>query len=207
MRAADRFHIGPKHVYAMLSVVIVLGVALAAAICVPYQIRSQKLDISTASWSSSDFSIVQRPSDINPGRDYVLYTNYACPYCAAFYKQHKTYEYTTRLLLRDNDNSAFDTQATVCSYMLALYREDSSAFPKMESVLFDDQGYWTSLNDEEVLAYLNARSGRNWSAGQLRPYLDELEADKAAIPDDLEFVPALYADGKCFNEYMLGLFE
>ena len=207
MRAADGLHIGPKHVYAMLSIVIVLSILLAAAICVPYHIRSQKLDISNANWASSDFSVVQRPSDINPGRDYVLYTNYACPYCAAFYKQHQKYEYTTRLLLRDNDNSAFDTQATVCSYMLALYREDSNAFSEMESVLFNDQEHWTSLNDEEVLSYLNAHCGRNWSAKQLRPYLDELEADKADIPDDLEFVPALYADGKCFNEYMLGLFE
>ncbi len=195
--------IGPKHVYAMAAIVLFLALALAAMLFVPESTRPRRLDIAHAAYTETSFTLEERASDINPGRDYVLYTNYACPYCAAFHKANVSCEYTTRILLRDNDSERFNTQATVCSYMLFLYRTNAQTFREVEDWLFDNQPTWTTYGNKEILAVLNEKSGMNWDDADLAPTLVELEADKEDIPEDLEFVPAFFATGRCYNSYLL----
>ncbi len=207
MEKADEPKYGSSRLTIMASVIAILLVALVLAIVVPQLIKADKLDIKHASFSESSFVLEEHPADINPGRAYVVYTNYACPYCAGFYNESKGYDYTTRLLLRDNDNERFNSQALVSAYMLKLYREDVSSFAEAENWLFNNQGDWVFLDNQDVLDCLNGLTGREWTENDLQDCYKELEEVKKAAPDDLEFVPALFADGKCYNEYMLSLFE
>lgn len=198
--------IGLKHVAIAAALVVAMVAVLVAVIVVPSILKQQKLDITRASYTESSFVVETQASDINPGREYVLYTNYACPYCAALYHENINAQYTTRLLLRDNDNSRFDTQALVCSFMLKLYRTNEPAFNELEAWLYNHQDEWTSLNEQDILSLLNTKANQEWSSEDLSECLAELTEVKQNIPSDLEFVPAIFATNKCYNAYMLEIF-
>ena len=203
---SDNKAIGPKHVAIAAVLVVALIAALIVAIMIPGILKQQNLDITRATYTESSFVVETQTSDINPDRQYVLYTNYACPYCAALYHENINAQYTTRLLLRDNDDSRFDTQALVCSFMLKLYRANEVTFNELEAWLYEHQDEWTSLDEDDTLSLLNDKSGQDWREEDLSECLAELTEVKQSIPSDLEFVPAIFADGKCYNDYMLEIF-
>ncbi len=154
---------------------------------------------------SSDFVLSETPQDINPGKPLVLYTNYACPYCAEFYELTEKDSYTTRLLILEKDSQRFASQREVSSYMLKLYREDVDAYRQLESYLFAYQDEWTTLEAEELIGLLNEKSGKAWSLEDLETEIEELEATKTKAPVDLQYVPALYSDGLQYSQFVLGL--
>lgn len=135
---------------------------------------------SDALYVESSFKVEEKPYDIAPGRDYVLYTNFACPYCAALHDKIGSEGYTIRLLLMKTDQpkeeqGAFANQAIVLPYMLKLYREDSERYRQLEDELYREQDSWTDLADDEVLAWLNKRAGRSWAKDDLAGELEELQ--------------------------------
>ncbi len=153
-------------------------------------------------YAPSSFSLKTESYDINPGNDYVLYTNYACPYCAAFYNLNCNFDYTTRIFLLKKNEGRFATQEIVSPYILKLYRSDAQTFDAVQSYLFTHQDEWIKLDDKGVLHLLNELSGKSWSAEDLMSELDELREIRKGAPDDLEFVPALFSDGKCYNDFV-----
>ena len=157
----------------------------------------------------SEFEYSPKDYDIYPDRDYVVYTNYACPHCAELYfgAQADGIEYTSRILLLEDGDGAFSTQRTVSAYMLKLYRTDSSTFDKMENTLFSQQVDWTGLSSEELLAWMNERSGQSWSQSDLETQLKDVKRIEQDAPQDLEFVPGVYQDGQRCDGLMYEMLE
>jgi hypothetical protein len=142
--------------------------------------------------AEEDFMYAERAYDINPGQALVLYTNYACPFCAGLYEATSEVEVVTRILLIDNQSDRFATQDVVSPYMLKLSRVNEDGFTRMQAVLYGSQDEWTGLSDGEVLAWLNRQSGQTWSAEELAAELDELEELENEAPKSLLHVPTLY---------------
>lgn len=143
-----------------------------------------------------DFELSVRPYDINPGCDYIVYTNYACPHCAAFYfgAHAEGLEYTSRILMLEESEGAFATQRTVSAYMLKLSRVDKKRFDALERELFLNQDEWTGHSDGDVLAWLNTRSGMDWVVSDLADEMGECDRIESEAPADLPYVPGLYGD-------------
>ncbi|HJG36674.1 hypothetical protein [Enorma phocaeensis] len=155
----------------------------------------------------SDFVYVEEPYDINPGRPYVVYTNFACPHCAELFfgARERGVQYTSRILLLEDAEGVFATQRVVSAYMLKLYREDSAVYDVLEEELFDKQAEWTLLDDAGVLGWLNERSGQRWAQEDLASDLEEVERIEDEAPEDLEYVPGVFQDGLRCDDVMYDL--
>ena len=157
-------------------------------------------------YSGQPTDIVVGPTVQSDDEVYVLYTNYACPYCATVHaalsaarndgQSTLPQPNVVRLHFLENDSGRFSTQETVSSYMLRLWREDPAAYASLESELFEHQDEWTSLDESQLLSWLNGRSGRPWEAGDLEPERSELLEAQEESPGDLAEVPSLYSNGK-----------
>lgn len=145
----------------------------------------------------SNFVYEQESYDINPGAEYVVYTNYACPHCAELYvgMHAEDIAYTARILLLEEADGVFATQETVSAYMLKLYRTDPQSFDRLEALLFSYQDAWTSLDDDALLVWLNERSQCDWQLSDLDDEVEECIRVEAEAPSDLEFVPGVYRTG------------
>lgn len=153
----------------------------------------------------SDFTLEQKSYDIYPNSARVVYTNYACPYCAEFYYNTRDMDYTVRLLILDKDSNRFANQRTVSSFMLSLYHTNSESFEEMQDYLFANQDEWTPLSDEDVLNLLNEKANTTFTFNELEPALKECERMESDAPNDLQFVPALYESNKRYDGLVLKL--
>jgi hypothetical protein len=139
-----------------------------------------------------DFVYVERGYDINPRQTLVLYTNYACPFCAELYETISEVEVTTRIFLIENQSERFSTQEIVSPYMLKLSRIDYKEFFKIQGVLYACQNEWVVLGENDVLIWLNEQSGQNWTKEDLTGELKELRVLEGEAPSSLLHVPTLY---------------
>ena len=142
---------------------------------------------------------------INPGCELVVFTNYACPYCAEFYEKTQGLDYSTCILLLDKDSDRFATERIVSPYMLKLSRYDEILFSDLEAQLFSAQEDWVMMDEDEILAYMNGVTGLDWTKDDLDAELRECEVAVEEEPDDLEFVPALYSNGMKYDQFVLDL--
>ena len=140
----------------------------------------------------SDFVYQEMPYDIDPGKEYVVYTNYACPHCAE--------------LLEDAEG-VFSTQELVSAYMLKLYRDDKAAYAALEAELFGSQAEWTVLDESDLVAWLNEYSGRRWVRDDLESELEDIVQIEHDAPTDLEYVPGVFRDGERCDGLMYDLLE
>lgn len=154
-------------------------------------------------FESCDFAVEEKAYDINPGREFVLYTNYACPYCASFYNAYTGEDYTTRILLLDKDAERFASQELVSSFMLRIYRDNPATFSKVESILFSGQDYWTKLSSSDLLDWLNELAQTQYTIADLENELNELKQAETDAPTDLKFVPALYSEKQRWDGLVL----
>lgn len=155
----------------------------------------------------SDFVYREMPYDINPGKEYAVYTNYACPHCAEFYfgAQAEGIEYTSRMLLLEDAEGAFSTQKLVSAYMLKLYRDDDAAYAALEAELFCSQAEWTVLDEPDLLAWLNEHAGRRWVSSDLASESEDIVQIERDAPVDLEYVPGVFRDGERCDGLMYDL--
>lgn len=151
----------------------------------------------------SSFELSSQEYDINGEQQYVVYTNYACPFCAVFYEQTRDLDYTTRIYLTSNESARFENQNAVSAYMLKLSKTNMEAYGELEQWLFENQNEWIDLNEAEVIELMNARSGYSWTNADLAVENDLCLLAQADAPDDLEHVPSLYSDGIKYEEYVL----
>lgn len=186
----------------VLAGVLVYGLSRQTA-GVPFSEANQ---LENDDFVGSDFVVEETSCDINPGRQFVLYTNFACPYCKLFYERCRDVSYTTRFLILDKEGP-FATQETVLGFMLKLYRYDESVYRDMEELLFANQEAWTDLSDEKVLAFLNEQSGQSWTGEDFAAEIGELRTASEEAPSDLEYVPALFADGRQYKGLVERLVE
>ncbi|WP_294440419.1 thioredoxin domain-containing protein [uncultured Slackia sp.] len=157
----------------------------------------------------SDFEHISKSSDINSGKGFVLYTNYACPYCAELHRQMErsfAFGYTTRLHFLDKGGS-FSTQEVVSAYMLKLSKEHPEAFKGMESTLFEYQADWTVLSEDDVLTWMNMHTGLAWSKADIEDEAQMLVRANEEAPNDLEHVPTLYSQGMRYDGFVLDLID
>lgn len=155
----------------------------------------------------SDFEHASKPCDINSGKGFVLYTNYACPYCAELHRQMErsfALDYTTRLHFLDKGGS-FSTQGVVSAYMLKLSKEHPETFKSMESTLFECQTDWTVLSEDDVLTWMNLHTDLAWSKSDIEGEAQILAQANEETPDDLEHVPTLYSQGMRYDGLVLDL--
>ena len=138
----------------------------------------------------SDFVYQEMPYDIDPGKEYVVYTNYACPHCAEFYfgAHAEGIEYTSRILLLEDAEGVFSTQELVSAYMLKLYRDDKAAYAALEAELFGSQVDWTVRDD-------------------LESELEDIVQIEHDAPTDLEYVPSVFRDGERCDGLMYEMLE
>ena len=157
----------------------------------------------------SDFVYREMPYDINPGKEYAVYTNYACPHCAEFYfgAQAEGIEYTSRILLLEDAEGAFSTQKLVSAYMLKLYRDDEAAYAVLEAELFGSQAEWTMLDEPGLLTWLNEHADRRWASGDLESESEDIAQIARDAPADLEFVPGVFRDGERCDGLMYDLLD
>ena len=169
----------------------------------------------------STFAYREEPTDIvleaTPanGETYVLYTNYACPYCAevhAAFDAARTDATSSlpqpnvvRLHFLDGNGGRFATQELVSAYMLRLWREDQTKFYSLEDELFEQQDDWVTLNETALLVWLNERAGLGWTADDIAAERKELLDAQANSPEDLTEVPSLYSDGKLHSGLVYAL--
>lgn len=157
----------------------------------------------------SDFVYQEMPYDINPGKEYVVYTNYACPHCAEFYfgTHVEGIEYTSRILLLEDAEGVFSTQELVSAYMLKLYRDDKAAYAALEAELFGSQVDWTVLDESDLVVWLNEHSGRRWVRDDLESELEDIVQIEHDAPTDLEYVPSVFRDGERCDGLMYEMLE
>jgi hypothetical protein len=182
--------ISVKWVLAIVGICLVnaaLGAVVYAGVLALFEEPDQ-----TVAVVEEDFVYFEHNYDINPGQALVLYTNYACPFCAGLYEATSEVEVTTRILLVENQSERFATQDVVSSYMLKLSRTDEDEFLGMQGILYGTQDEWIGLSKGNVLAWLNEQSGKNWTTEDLAGELDELRELESEAPSSLLRVPTLY---------------
>ncbi len=169
----------------------------------------------------SAFAYREEPTDIvleaTPanGETYVLYTNYACPYCA---EVHAAFDAAragatsslpqpnvVRLHFLDGNGGRFATQELVSAYMLRLWRENPTRFDSLEDELFEQQDDWVTLDETALLAWLNERTELGWTADDVAAERKELLDAQPSSPEDLTEVPSLYSDGKLHSGLVYAL--
>lgn len=157
----------------------------------------------------SDFVYREMTYDINPGKEYVVYTNYACPHCAEFYfgAHAEGIEYTSRILLLEDAGGVFSTQKLVAAYMLKLYRDDDAAYAALEAELFGSQAEWTVLDEPNLLVWLNEHAGRRWVSSDLAFESEDIAQIERDAPVELEYVPGVFRDGERCDGLMYDLLE
>lgn len=169
----------------------------------------------------SAFAYREEPTDIElettpaNGETYVLYTNYACPYCAevhAAFDAARTDATSSlpqpnvvRLHFLGGNGGRFATQELVSAYMLRLWREDPARFDSLEDELFGRQDDWVTLDETALLAWLNEKTGLGWTADDIATEREELLDAQASSPEDLTEVPSLYSDGKLHSGLVYAL--
>ena len=182
---------------------IVLAIIICLVSYLEFHSKSDAVEIMNSQWAESEFLIEEKIYDIDPGNEYVLYTNYACPYCAQFYSCEHDFNYTTRILLLDKDSERFKNQITVSAYMLKLYNEDVDLYKEAQEWVFQNQNDWVYLNDDDLINILNKQIGLSWDKSSLTDYMVLCETAENEAPTDLEFVPGLYSSGKRYDGYVL----
>lgn len=169
----------------------------------------------------SAFAYREEPTDIvlettpATGETYVLYTNYACPYCAEVHAAFAAARAdaasslpqpnVVRLHFLGGNGGRFATQELVSAYMLRLWREDPARFDSLEDELFGRQDDWVTLDETALLAWLNERTGLGWTADDIATEREELLDAQASSPEDLTEVPSLYSDGKLHSGLVYAL--
>ena len=169
----------------------------------------------------STFVYREEPTDIvleaTPATEetYVLYTNYACPYCAEVHAalaaactdatSSLPQPSVVRLHFLDGSKGRFATQELVSAYMLRLWREDPTRFDSLEDELFEQQDDWVTLDETALLSWLNERAGLGWTADDVAAEREELLDTQVSSPEDLIEVPSLYSDGKLHSGLVYAL--
>ena len=169
----------------------------------------------------SAFAYREEPTDIvleaTPATEetYVLYTNYACPYCAEVHAAFAAAQTdatsglpqpsVVRLHFLGGNGGRFATQELVSAYMLRLWREDPTRFDSLEDELFEQQDDWATLDETTLLSWLNERAGLGWTADDVAAEREELLDAQVSSPEDLIEVPSLYSDGKLHSGLVYAL--
>jgi hypothetical protein len=172
--------------------ICLVNAALGAAVYAGILALIEEPESPAPAIAEEDFAYEERSYDIDPGQTLVLYTNYACPFCAGLFEATSEVDVTTRILLVENQSNRFASQDVVSPYMLKLSREDYELFKGMQATLYQKQNDWTDLSDSEVIVWLNEESGQNWDIGDLSGELEELRVLESEAPSSLLHVPSLY---------------
>lgn len=206
MRGASR--ISRAALLAALNVVLLAVAVVVVVRTGVFPVDGERLveyERSSFEYHSMPTDIVIDPAALSGGDVYVLYTNYACPYCAELHAALGTASggeagtpqpSVIRLRLMQGSEGHFATQELVSAYMLKLWRTDPEEFASLEDDLFENQDEWVTLDEAALLAWLNERDGQSWAAGDLTTERRELLDAQESVPADLTEVPSLYSNGR-----------
>lgn len=188
----------------VLAVVLAIAIALLAHLCFASSCQ-QQLHNGSFNTKTIDFTVIPAPYDIDPGAEYVVYTNFACPYCATFFRNSTNVSYGTRLLYSESSSNRFKNQTTVLPFMLKLYFLDSIKYRALENFLYNNQDEWISLDTVPLLILLNHKAGTAFSEDSLLPAHQLLIELKQEAPSDIGYVPALVSNNTLHEDLTLYL--